>query len=259
MRILPLVAALHLAGLWLAGKYHRVSTSSRLTEAMTIVRGSLIGSAASVVCVLYLTRFEGYSRQAFAVAAVFVVVFLAGEQLALRALDELLRRRHRTGPLAIVYGADRLGALAVRELANNPTVPADTNRVRRRRPGADGRAAGRHSGARYARPSRGPALAPFRQGDDRRHQRVGGAKGELRSAVRDLRATSGGRSPDSLRSRRGGHRPARPNVRRREIPTHVACLSTFAFPLPFPLPFALSFALCPSLCPLPSALCPLLS
>ena len=117
--ILPVVATIHLAGLWIAGKYRRVPVRNTLSAAVTILRGAALGSAGSVIAVLYLTRFEGYSRIAFAVAAVFVVALLCSEHFALRALDEFLRRRQRSGRLALVYGAGARGALAVRELRNN--------------------------------------------------------------------------------------------------------------------------------------------
>ena len=117
--ILPIVVTIHLAGLWTAGKYRRARPRSTLTAAMTILRGAVVGSAGSVIAVLYLTRFVGYSRIAFAVAAVFVVALLWSEDLALRALDEYLRRRQRPDRLALVYGAGSRGALAVRELRNN--------------------------------------------------------------------------------------------------------------------------------------------
>jgi UDP-GlcNAc:undecaprenyl-phosphate GlcNAc-1-phosphate transferase len=119
-RILPLVAALHVAALWIAGKYRRPAIRSGFTAALTMLRGGILGSAASVIAVLYLTRFEGYSRQAFAVAAAFVVVFLWSEDFVLRALDDLLRRTRRSRRQVIVYGAGRRGALAVRELRSDP-------------------------------------------------------------------------------------------------------------------------------------------
>ena len=117
--ILPVVASIHLVGLWLAGKYRRTPVRSALSAAVTILRGAALGSAGSVIAVLYLTRFEGYSRIAFAVAAVFVVALLWSEHFALRALDEFLRRRQRPERFALVYGAGARGALAVRELQNN--------------------------------------------------------------------------------------------------------------------------------------------
>ena len=118
-RILPVVASIHLVGLWLAGKYRHVPVRSALSAAVTILRGAALGSAGSVIAVVYLTRFEGYSRIAFAVAAVFVVALLWSEHFALRALDEFLRRRQRPERLAFVYGAGPRGALAVRELRSN--------------------------------------------------------------------------------------------------------------------------------------------
>jgi UDP-GlcNAc:undecaprenyl-phosphate GlcNAc-1-phosphate transferase len=117
--ILPVVATIHVAGLWMAGKYRRTPFSTPLSSAVTILRGGALGSAGAVIAVLYLTRFEGYSRIAFAVAAVFVVALLWSEHVALGALFEFLRRRQRPDRLAIVYGAGRRGELAVRELSTN--------------------------------------------------------------------------------------------------------------------------------------------
>ena len=117
--ILPVVVTIHLTALWVTGRYRRTPVSNALSPAMTILRGAVLGSAGSVIAVLFLTRFEGYSRIAFAVAAVFVVALLWSEHFALRALDEFLRRRQRPDRLAFVYGAGPRGALAVRELHSN--------------------------------------------------------------------------------------------------------------------------------------------
>ena len=118
-RVLPLVMLLHVAGLWLGGKYRRRPSTS-VSDLMTIVRGVAIGSAASVIAILYITRFDGYSRQAVAIAAGLSVLFLAGGRLLLHAIDEQLRRRPANGPMALIYGAGHRGAQAVRELAGNP-------------------------------------------------------------------------------------------------------------------------------------------
>ena len=121
VRILPLVVVLHLGGLWAAGKYRRQPRGAGSSPALAALRGTLFGSAASVIAVLYLTRFEGYSRQAFAVAGAFAVLFLWGEIVALRTLDDLLRRRQRADREAVIYGGGSLGALAIRELRLNAT------------------------------------------------------------------------------------------------------------------------------------------
>jgi FlaA1/EpsC-like NDP-sugar epimerase len=118
-RMLPLVTLLHGAGLWLSGKYRR-RTSTSVSDLMTIVRGVAIGSAASVIAILYITRFEGYSRQAVVIAAGLSVLFLAGGRMLLHAIDEQLRRRPANGPMALIYGAGRRGAQAAQELADNP-------------------------------------------------------------------------------------------------------------------------------------------
>ncbi|MCC7008786.1 MAG: hypothetical protein IT184_08215 [Acidobacteria bacterium] len=120
--ILPLVLGLHLSALWLVGCYRRPLSGTGSADVLTIAKGAALGSAASVIAVLYLTRFEGYSRQAFAVAAVLVVLLLAGGHASLNALDEYLRRRKPAGPRALIYGAGPRGALAARELSSNPAL-----------------------------------------------------------------------------------------------------------------------------------------
>ena len=122
LRILPLVVVLHLAALWAVGRYRRAAHTNALNETLVILQGSALGSAAAVIAVLYVTGFQGYSRQAFAVAAVLVVLFLSGGHLLLRALADWFEQRRTQGRRAIVYGAGHRGALAIRELKTNPKL-----------------------------------------------------------------------------------------------------------------------------------------
>jgi UDP-GlcNAc:undecaprenyl-phosphate GlcNAc-1-phosphate transferase len=117
--MLPVIVGLHLVALGVAGKYRRPAAWNAVREASAIVRGALVGSAAAIIAVLYLTRFEGYSRQAFAIAGGFTLILLAASRFGLHAADELIRRQRGQGRLALVYGAGERGALAVRELQRN--------------------------------------------------------------------------------------------------------------------------------------------
>jgi UDP-GlcNAc:undecaprenyl-phosphate GlcNAc-1-phosphate transferase len=123
--VLPLIVLLHLAGLWIAGKYRAAPASRTPSEALTLIKGVAIGSAASVIAVLYITRFEGYSRQAFVMAAGLSLLFLSGGHFVLHAIDDLVRRRPANGPLALVYGAGHRCALVIREVMSH-TGPAFT-------------------------------------------------------------------------------------------------------------------------------------
>jgi len=116
---LPLVLGLQLAGLAIAGKYRQVWRSFGAPEAVSLLRGISIGLAATVLSVLYLYRFQGFSRAVFLIDAALLTAFLVGTRAALGALDDYLRRRRANGQLALIIGAGRGGALAVRELLQN--------------------------------------------------------------------------------------------------------------------------------------------
>ena len=120
--MLPLVILLHLIGLWMGGKYRKTPTSSRSSDMHAIVRGMAIGSALTVIAVLYITRFEGYSRQAFLIGAGLAVTFITSARFVVHAADDLLRRRVARGPLAVVYGAGRLGSLVIRQASGNEAI-----------------------------------------------------------------------------------------------------------------------------------------
>jgi UDP-GlcNAc:undecaprenyl-phosphate GlcNAc-1-phosphate transferase len=119
---LPIVAGTQLISLWLSGKYRQVWRSLGPSEMFTLLRGSLAGVGASVVAVLYLDRFEGFSREVFAFDALLASSFVMLARVGLGALDEWLRRRRADRGMALVYGAGRGGALAVRELLQNGEI-----------------------------------------------------------------------------------------------------------------------------------------
>jgi UDP-GlcNAc:undecaprenyl-phosphate GlcNAc-1-phosphate transferase len=119
---LPIVACTQLMSLWLSGKYRQVWRSLGPSEMFNLLRGSLAGVGASVVAVLYLNPFEGFSREVFAFDALLASSFIMLARVGLGALDESLRRRRANRGMALVYGAGRGGALAVRELLQNGEI-----------------------------------------------------------------------------------------------------------------------------------------
>jgi FlaA1/EpsC-like NDP-sugar epimerase len=116
-RSLPIVVGLQLAALWISGNYRGAAGSPGMRA---LLQGSLLGGVASVVAVLYLARFEGYSRVVFAVNAILAPAMLLTSRTMLAALDRLLHLRRSGGRGAIIYGAGRGGATAARELRRNP-------------------------------------------------------------------------------------------------------------------------------------------
>jgi UDP-GlcNAc:undecaprenyl-phosphate GlcNAc-1-phosphate transferase len=69
---------------------------------------------------LYLYRFQSYSRAVFVIYAALVILALTISRGSFRLVGEFVSRRHATGRRCLIYGADDGGALAVRELVGAP-------------------------------------------------------------------------------------------------------------------------------------------
>ncbi|MCM3881620.1 MAG: hypothetical protein ND807_16040 [Vicinamibacterales bacterium] len=116
---LPFVLVCQIAGLWVSGKYRQVWRSFGAAEVTTILKGVAAGVTASVILVLYLYRFEGFSRLVFAIDTVIISALLIGSRVAVSRLDYHLRRQRGTDRHVLIYGAGRRGVLLVHDLQGN--------------------------------------------------------------------------------------------------------------------------------------------
>jgi UDP-GlcNAc:undecaprenyl-phosphate/decaprenyl-phosphate GlcNAc-1-phosphate transferase len=121
-RSVPIVVGIQVATLWLSGKYRQVWGRLGPFEMFSLFRSSMLGVAGSVIAVLYIDRFIGYSRWVFAFDAILAPMFIVSARVGLSAVDEYLRLRRSRGRLALVYGAGKGGALTVREILQNPSL-----------------------------------------------------------------------------------------------------------------------------------------
>ncbi len=116
----PVVLACQLSGLALAGKYRQEWRSFGAAEFLTILKGIAFGVAGSVLAILYLYRFEGFSRTVFALDAAFLAFLLIGTRVAITSVDDYLRRQRQRGDRVLIFGAGRGGTVLLRELLENP-------------------------------------------------------------------------------------------------------------------------------------------
>jgi UDP-GlcNAc:undecaprenyl-phosphate/decaprenyl-phosphate GlcNAc-1-phosphate transferase len=118
-RSIPIVVASQVAAMWMTGKYRKAPARLGPVEIFGLAQRTVVGVGASVIAVLYLTRFQGYSRSVFVMDAVFAPILVVGARVAVSRLDAYLRLRRSRGRTALVYGAGRTGLHAVRELLQN--------------------------------------------------------------------------------------------------------------------------------------------
>src|SRR5262249_22796071 len=83
-------------------------------------KAAVAGSVGSVLIILGLFRFEGFSRAVFFLDGLLLLSLLCGTRLAFRMLRSLLPQPGRAGAQRVlIYGAGDAGELLVRELRNN--------------------------------------------------------------------------------------------------------------------------------------------
>jgi len=103
-----------------AGVYRGLWRYMGLSDAVVIMKAVIFSSVASVIVILFTFRFEGFSRAAFALDSILLLILMAGSRGAFRVLRSILPTPHaRTGRRVLIFGAGDGGELLCRELLNN--------------------------------------------------------------------------------------------------------------------------------------------
>ncbi|HXH06223.1 MAG TPA: hypothetical protein VNI83_06500 [Vicinamibacterales bacterium] len=122
LKSLPIVVACRVLALLAMGAYRGVWRYFGLSDLGTFVKAVALGSLASIVIIVYLFRFEDFSRGVFIIDAVLFGVLVVGSRISFRLLADHITRRRRHGRRVVIYGAGDGGALVVRELRNNASI-----------------------------------------------------------------------------------------------------------------------------------------
>jgi UDP-GlcNAc:undecaprenyl-phosphate GlcNAc-1-phosphate transferase len=119
---LPIVIACQLGGLYAAGVYQGSWRYISLVDIWTFGKGLAYGTLSSILVLVYLYRFSGYSRGVFVIDTLLLGALVVGSRVAFRGLGELAHRYRAQGRRVAIYGAGDAGSLLVRELRNNASL-----------------------------------------------------------------------------------------------------------------------------------------
>lgn len=114
-----IVLVCQLAALALFKTYQDLWRYAGLHDLMNLVKASSVGTAAAVIAIVFLERFEGYSRALFVIDWLLLTAFLAASRLSFRAVGELLARPHHDAVRTLIYGAGAGGVMVLREARTN--------------------------------------------------------------------------------------------------------------------------------------------
>jgi UDP-GlcNAc:undecaprenyl-phosphate GlcNAc-1-phosphate transferase len=89
-------------------------------DGVVFAKGVLLGTLSSVFIIVFVYRFESYSRGVFVIYAALLMLLLTGSRASFRLISEFVQRSRAAGERLAIYGAGDGGAVAVRELLSRP-------------------------------------------------------------------------------------------------------------------------------------------
>ncbi len=118
---LPLVILVKLAALTLSGVYRGLWRYLSVDSVLVFARGVVVASVSTVVALVGLFRFQGFSRTAFFLDGMLLLLLLVGSRFAFRVLRALLPAAGTAGGArTLIFGAGDRGEILVREMKNTP-------------------------------------------------------------------------------------------------------------------------------------------
>src|SRR4051812_21408258 len=116
---LPIALAIQMIALFVFGAYRGAWRYFGLMDGVAFAKAIGAGTLTLIVAIVYLYRFENYSRGVFVIYAALLMLLLCGSRASFRLISEYGRRR-RPGLRLVIYGGGEAGSLVLRELLGHP-------------------------------------------------------------------------------------------------------------------------------------------
>ncbi len=115
---LPLVLGVKVFCLWSFGLYRGQWRFASLDDIFKIIKSVLLSSAIIVGILVFLYRFQGYSRVVFLLDAILTLIFISGIRFIMRMFNEYFIRQSekKHSVPVLIFGAGDGGDLFLREL-----------------------------------------------------------------------------------------------------------------------------------------------
>lgn len=116
---LPIIITIRLLMFFALGVYRGIWKYVGLHEAVAIFKAVSAGSVLSVIALLFLFRFEGYSRSLFVIDWLVLLLLASGVRVALRLFREYFALYSSKSKRVLIIGAGDAGELLLREIRHN--------------------------------------------------------------------------------------------------------------------------------------------
>jgi len=115
-RSLPVVLAAQLVAFFIIGVYRGMWRHFGIMDTVTVAKGVFVGTVSAQLVILYVYRFESYSRTVFVIYAALLLLTVTLSRASVRLVGEYIQRKRNTGTRVVVYGAGSGGTLMMRQL-----------------------------------------------------------------------------------------------------------------------------------------------
>jgi UDP-GlcNAc:undecaprenyl-phosphate GlcNAc-1-phosphate transferase len=122
LKSLPIMLACQTFSFYIMGVYRGIWESTGVADLIGYVKAITIGAVMPMIILLFIYRFESFSRAVFVIYWGVMLLLVSLSRLSFRLLDEGIRLRSRNGDRALIYGAGIGGQFALKEMQNNPDL-----------------------------------------------------------------------------------------------------------------------------------------
>jgi len=117
---LPIMIPVKLACLYFFGVYRQMWRYVAVRDLLDIFRAASLGSALSAIVLLFMVRFENYSRSVHIIDWLTFLALAFGSRLAIRLVRDSFLPLQSNGRGVVIYGAGDAGSLLIQEIIGNP-------------------------------------------------------------------------------------------------------------------------------------------
>jgi len=122
LRSLPIMLACQTFSFYITGVYRGIWESTGVKDLIGYAKAITIGTVMPMLILLFIYRFQSFSRAVFVIYWVVMLVLVSLSRLSFRLLDEGVRIPSRKGDRALIYGAGIGGQFALKEIQSNPDL-----------------------------------------------------------------------------------------------------------------------------------------
>jgi UDP-GlcNAc:undecaprenyl-phosphate GlcNAc-1-phosphate transferase len=119
LKSLPIVVACQILSFYVMGVYRGVWERTGIRDLIGYIKAITIGTVLSILIILFIYRFESFSRALFVIYWGLMFILVSLSRLSFRILDEGLRLGNRQGERTLIFGAGIGGQMTLKEIESN--------------------------------------------------------------------------------------------------------------------------------------------